>query len=154
MATNPSGAVYGTIAVAALLAAESARRETYLGTVSAVVVTLVLYWFAHSYASYAEERLEGGERLTVAGLGRTMAHELTILIGAAIPLIPLLGWWVTGGGLTNAVTAAVWTSAAIIVITEVALGLRAQLSGRGLIGQAGMGALLGLMVIALKILLH
>jgi hypothetical protein len=154
MFANPSGAVYGTIAVAALLAAESARHETYLETVSAVVITLILYWLAHSYAEFTGERLRSGERLTASGLAHTMAREVTILFGAAVPLIPLLVWWLTGGQLTGAVTAAVWTSAVTIVVTELLVGLRAELSGRRLVAQAGIGALLGLLVIALKVVLH
>ena len=44
MPTNPGRLVYGTIAVGALLAAESARQETYVETVFAVAITLLLYW--------------------------------------------------------------------------------------------------------------
>jgi len=54
---NPAGLIYGTIAVAALLAAESARRETYVETVGAVLITLLLYWLAHSYAGFTGERV-------------------------------------------------------------------------------------------------
>lgn len=154
MGDNPAGAVYGTIAVAALLAAESARRETYLTTVAAVVITLALYWLAHSYAEFTGERLRTGERLTLAGLSRMMAHELTILIGAAVPLVALLISWAAGASVTTAVNAAIWTSAAIIAIIEVIVGLRSRLRGRELAAQAVLGALLGLMVVALRVVLH
>jgi hypothetical protein len=154
MGDNPAGAVYGTIAVAALLAAESARRETYLATVAAVVITLALYWLAHSYAEFTGERLRTGERLTRAGLSRMMARELTILIGAAVPLVVLLISWVGGASLTTAVNAAIWTSAAMIAIIEVILGLRSRLPGRELAAQTVLGALLGLLVVALRVVLH
>jgi hypothetical protein len=154
MGDNPAGAVYGTIAVAALLAAESARRETYLATVAAVVITLALYWLAHSYAEFTGERLRTGERLTWPGLSRMMARELTILIGAAVPLVVLLISWVGGASLTTAVNAAIWTSAAMIAIIEVILGLRSRLPGRELAAQTVLGALLGLLVVALRVVLH
>jgi hypothetical protein len=154
MGDNPAGAVYGTIAVAALLAAESARRETYLATVAAVVITLALYWLAHSYAEFTGERLRTGERLTRAGLSRMMARELTILIGAAVPLVVLLISWVGGASLTTAVNAAIWTSAAMIAFIEVILGLRSRLPGRELAAQTVLGALLGLLVVALRVVLH
>src|ERR1035441_8833725 len=54
MPTNPGRLVYGTIAVGALLAAESARQETYVETVFAVAITLLLYWLAHSFFALFE----------------------------------------------------------------------------------------------------
>jgi hypothetical protein len=154
MPDNASGVVYGTIAVGTLLAAETAQRETYAETVASVVVALALYWLAHSYAEYAAHRIGEGERVTRAELLRTMGQELWIVAGAAVPLLVLLVGWVAGAGLTNAVTAAIWTSAALIVIYELVAGLRAQLSGRDLAAQIAFGAALGLLVIALKIILH
>jgi hypothetical protein len=154
MRFNPAGAVYGTIAVGALLAAESATRETYAETVGAVVITLVVYWLAHAYAQFTGRRLERGEPLALAALTRSLAHELAILAGAAIPLIPLIGWWIAGGKLADAVTAAIGTSAALIVVIELIAGIRAELSGRELLKQTSFGALLGLLVITLKLVLH
>jgi hypothetical protein len=154
MLANPAGGVYGAIMVGALLAAESARRETYAKTVLAVVITLLLYWLAHSYAEGAGRRLRDGGRLTVAGLARTMGHEVSILIGSALPLLVLLFLWAAGASLASAVKAAVWTSAIIIVVIEVVAARRARLEGRELVGQVALGALLGLMVVVLRILLH
>jgi hypothetical protein len=154
MPANPAAAVYGTITVGALLAGESAQRETYPRTLGAVAIALLLYWLAHSYASFAARRLLRGERLNLRGLAWMMAHELPILIGSAIPLVVLLIWWAAGAKLTGGVNAAIWTSAAMIVILELVAGLRARLFGRELFAQATLGALLGLLVIALKLVLH
>lgn len=146
--------MYGTITVGALLAAESAKRETYAGTVGAVVIAMLLYWLAHAYSDFTEHRLEESQPLTLVGLTRTLAHELMILAGAAIPLLALLIGWAAGVGLTNAVTAAIWTSGAMIVVVELVAGLRAELTARALVAQTATGALLGLLVIALKLVLH
>jgi hypothetical protein len=154
MVEHPEGAIYGTIAVGALLAAESARGETYGRTVGAVVITLLIYWFARSYSDFAGQRLRVGGRLTFGGLMRTMGAQLSILAGAAIPLVSLLIWWVTGGSLADAVSAAVWTSAGLVLTIELVAGVRAGLSGTHLVLQAALGGLLGLMVILLKVLLH
>jgi hypothetical protein len=149
-----SSAIYGLIAVATLLSAESARRETYPATVGAVLLTLLLYWLGHSYAHYTGERLAEGERMTVSGLGRTMGAEAAILIGAAVPLAEILIWWALGQRLTSAVTVAVWTAAGLIVVTELVIARRAELTGRDLIAQVSMGATLGLIVIAIWLVLH
>jgi hypothetical protein len=68
-----------------------------------------------------------------------MAHELTILIGGAIPLVALLICWAAGLTLTGAVRVASWTSAAMVVITEAAVH-RFYLSARV---AADSGRLLG-----------
>jgi MFS family permease len=154
MRSNPGGLVYGTITVGALLAAESAQRETYLETVGAVVIALVLYWLAHSYAEFTARRLEGKDPLTVGALAQTMAYELSILVGAAIPLLTLLVWWLVGARLASAVTAAIWAAAAITMAIEVAAALRAKETGRELVVQIAFGFLLGALVIAMMLVLH
>jgi hypothetical protein len=154
VSANPAGLVYGTIAVGALLAAESARRETYLRTIGAVVITMLLYWIAHSYAEFTAGRLRGHERFTFEGLARTAASELAVLIGAALPLLEVLVLWATGARLSLAVSGAVWTSAAVIVVIEAVIAIRAELPMHDLLRQTATGALLGLLVIALRLVLH
>ena len=150
-----SGAiVYGTIAVGVLLAAESVKRETYAETIGAVAIAILLYWLSHAYSDFTEYRLKHNQRLTLDGLARTLAHELRIVVGAAIPLLALLICWVAGVGLASAVTAAIWTAAATIVAVEVAAGVRAELSPAALAAQVAVGTMFGLLVIAIKLLLH
>jgi hypothetical protein len=154
MPANAARVVYGTIVVAVLLAAESPQRETYAETVLAVVVALLLYWLAHSYAESAALRMGERARLTVEEFVRSMVHESPLVLGAAVPLVPLLIWWATGASLTSAVSAAIWTSAGMIVVYELIAGLRAELTGKELIVQVVVGAALGMLVIVLKIVLH
>lgn len=146
--------MYGTIAVGALLAAESARSETYPRTVGAVVITLLVYWLAYSYAELLGQRLKAGFGLTPSGLLRTMLHELPILLGASIPLAAVLICWAVGASLSAGVTAAVWTSAAVILTFECAAAFHARLSGSRLLLQSLAGALLGSLIIVLRALLH
>jgi hypothetical protein len=154
MPDNAGGLVYGTILVATLLSAESARRETYGKTVGAVVIILLGYWLTITYAEFTGERLERGDHFNYAGFGRAATHELTVLYGAAVPLLVLLGFWATGAALTTAVSAAIWFAAAALVGTEILIGVRAELTGRELVRQSAIGALLGLMTIAVRVLLH
>jgi hypothetical protein len=154
MQSNPAGAVYGVLAVAALLVAESPREETYPRTVGAVAITLLLYWLAHSYAEYAGERLLNGERLEISGLGRMMLRELWIVLGAMLPLIVVLISWAGGSTLSEAITLATWAAAVIIASIEIGIGLNAGLTGRELVAQVVLGAALGLAIILLKVVLH
>ena len=154
MVPNPGGVVYGTIAVGALLAAESAGRESYLETAGAVAITMVAYWLAHAYSEITASRLEHNEPLKLDAVARTLAHELMIVVGAVIPLLTLLICWAVGAHLTSAVTTATWTSAATIVLVEVVAGVRAKLAARALMAQTTVGALFGLLVMLLKFVLH
>lgn len=154
MPANAGGLVYGTILVATLLSAESARSETYLETLAAVVAALLAYWLTISYSEFAGERLERGERFEYGAFARAAGHELTLLYGACVPLLVLLVFWVVGAALTTAVSAAIWFAAGTIVAIEVVIGIRADLTGRELARQSAVGALLGLLVIAIRVLLH
>lgn len=154
MPANPGGLIYGTIVVATLLAAESARSETYPRTIGGVLLALVLYWLAHSYAAFTGERLERGEPFAYAALARTASHELAVIYGAAVPLVVLLVFWAVGNRLATGVTAAIWAAVAMIVATEVTIGVRADLKGSELARQTLVGALLGVLVLGLRIVLH
>jgi hypothetical protein len=154
MPANAGGLVYGTILVATLLSAESARQETYAKTVGAVAVTLIAYWVTISYAEFAGERLEEGAPFEYAGLARAALHELSLLYAAAVPLLVILIFWAAGAALTTAVGAAIWFAAGAVVAAEIISGVRAELTGRELIRQSVVGALLGLLVIAVRVLLH
>ncbi|MFZ0976942.1 MAG: hypothetical protein WAN22_32285 [Solirubrobacteraceae bacterium] len=154
MLSDLSAAIYGLMTVGALLAAESAASETYAETVGAVVITMLVYWLAHSYAEFASRRLKDREPARFAELGRIMGEQVPILLGAAIPLIALLIDWVVGASLETAVITALVTAAVVVMLIEVVAGVRAKQSGRDLVLQTLFGALLGLLIIALRLVLH
>jgi hypothetical protein len=153
-AFNSRAAVYGLIAVSAVLAAETASRETYGETVVAVVLAMILYWLADSYAELVALRVREAERLTPAALGRMLWQEVAIMLGGAPPLLAVLIAWATGAGLNTALIAALWTAAGTILLTEVLAGVQADLSGRELAIQTLVGSALGLLVLALRLALH
>jgi hypothetical protein len=152
--SNLGATIYGLLAVGALFAAESARRETYGETVAAVAVASVLIWLAHGYAEFASWRMREGKRFTAHDFGRTMVQELSILVGASLPLLAVLIAWAAGASLTSGVIAGLWTVAATIVTIEVVSAVRAKLSGRELLVQAAVGAGLGLLVLAMRVILQ
>jgi hypothetical protein len=154
MRGNPAGAIYGTITVGALLAAESAQRETYAETIGAVALAMVLYWLAHAYAGSAAKRLRDEQALTAKGFVRALGHELPMLAGAAVPLLALVVFGVAGAKLSTAVKAGLWTSAVVIALIEIVAALRAEAKGRELAGQIAIGVGLGLLVLAINAVLH
>ena len=151
---NPAGVVYGTLIVGAVLAAESARRETLLATVAATGLALVLYWLAHSYAATLGDRLDNHVPLTASGIVRSLAKDRAIVRGAAIPVLALLLASAVGASVDTAVLAATWTSASTVVVLELIAALRAHLRGRELIVQVAIGTAMGLAVIGVRAVLH
>lgn len=154
MFSNPSRLVYGTIAVGAVLAAESARNETYAETVGAVLITLLLYWLAHSYALSTARRLDGDQTHTLTLFGHAMVEEVDIVFGAALPLLAVLLSWTAGASLATAVAAGIWTSVGEILAIEVVAAVRTERSGLDLVAQSALGLLLGLLILSIKLVLH
>ncbi|HUO72370.1 MAG TPA: hypothetical protein VMU39_16495 [Solirubrobacteraceae bacterium] len=154
MPSNLGAAIYGLITVGALLAAESTQQETYSATLVAVVITLIVYGLAHSYADFTSWRLEKSKPIALDDLRRTLRSQLPILAGAGIPLIALLAAWALGASLDSAVTVAIWAAAAAIVAIEFIAGLRAGQTGRALVTQTAVGALLGGLMVVIRLVLH
>jgi hypothetical protein len=151
---NPAGAIYGIIVIAALLAAESGQHESFLDTFASAAIATALYWLAHAYSELLGGRLATRERLTVAALGRALAHDWPIVRGAALPLAVLVIAWVTGASQQTGVTAALWSAIASLVAFELIAGVRARASPRELALDAGVGAALGVAILAVKVVLH
>lgn len=156
---NPSGVVYGTIAVGALLAAESTLRDTFAETIGATLIALAMYWLAHAYSDLVGHRLEpdpahsgngAGPSLSKAAIGRAFVHELAIVKGATIPTVVLVICWVARVQLTTAVTAALWTSAAMLGYFEIV----AALSARGRWYRIALESLIGISLGGGILLLH
>jgi len=151
---NPSGVIYGTLAVGAVLAAESSRRETFPDTIEATVIVLALYWLAHTYATVVGDRLKARESLSARRFWRAFVHEGAIVKGAAIPIAVLLALWAAGVSLRTGVTAALWSSAVSLVVFEVVATLRSRATGAQRLMQIAVGALLGAGVLLIRVVLH
>jgi hypothetical protein len=146
--------VYGIITIGTLLAAESPQHETYPETIGSALIALLLYWLAHAYADLLGHRLTLKTRLSASALARTFVHDWAIVSGASIPLVALLIAWALGAAQATAVSAALWTVVASLVIFELLAGARARVSTRELLLEGCVGATMGLAILALKVVLH
>jgi positive regulator of sigma E activity len=151
---NPSAQIYGTLAVAALLAAESTRQETLSDTIGAVAVTLLLYWLAHAYATALAERLATGQRWSVGHLIRIGTHEWALIKGAALPLLTLVVAWAVGATTNTAVLDGLIAAVVLIIALELVAGIRGKLSAGEITFQVAIGAVISVGVLALRVLLH
>lgn len=151
---NPARVVYGLITVGALMAAESGRHESYADLIGSAFITTGLYWLLHAYSSVLGHRLATGERLTVAALSRGLVEEWAIVRGAAIPLLALLIAWATGASQETGVSAALWSAVVGLILFELVAGVRSRASAGELVLEVGLGIVMGLGILGLRILLH
>jgi prepilin signal peptidase PulO-like enzyme (type II secretory pathway) len=151
---NAGGAVYGTIMIGVLFAAEDAESIGYTDAVAAAVIVLVLYWLTNLYTYTLGTRLRTGEPLSAAVFWRSLVHELPIVEGALVPLLVLLGAWAAGASVATGVGIATWATAVSIVVLEFAAGWRSGLGRGRLLLQAVIGAAIGFALVGLRLLLH
>jgi len=151
---NPAGIVFGVITIGAVLAAESGLHETYLEAIGSALVTLALYWLAHTYSDLLGQRLTTHEHLSTGSLLRALAHDWAIVRGAILPLLALAISWVAGAAQETAVTAAVWTCVTSILAFELLAGIRAKSTPGELALEGCVGTAMGLGILALRAIVH
>ena len=146
--------MYGLLAIGALLAAESGLHESYLDTDLSALIAACVIWMAHAYSDLLGRRLTLHEHLTARALLRALRHTLPLLRGAAVPIAALLLAGATGLAQQTAVTVALWSAVAALLLFELLAGVLARGTPRELALDAGVGLLLGTAVLALRIVLH
>lgn len=152
--SNPSGLIYGVLAISTVIAAEGTRRETYGKVLAASAVTLVMYWAAHAYSWYWGYRLAAPERWSLRYLATALYQEAPILIGAILPSLSLVAAWIDQASLETGVTAALWCAASEVVMLEIAAGIRARLALGQFLVQVFLGAAMGVGILLVRVLLH
>jgi hypothetical protein len=151
---NPGGLVYGVLAVATVIAAESTRRETFAKLLLASTITMALYWAAHAYSHHWASRFHQADEWTLSELTISLRYESSILLGAAVPLAVLLGAWIAGATTETGVTAVLWTAGLELVALELVPGIRHRLQLRNLVVQALLGLSMGTGILGLRYVLH
>lgn len=147
---NAAGAVHGTAICAALIATVQ-EHDKLLTTAVAVPATLLVYWIAFSYAHFLGEGIAGGSTSWLRGLRHSLAEEFSIVENALLPLIVLL----LLAAAHVPIDTAVWVSLGSAVALMFGWGLlaagRSGLSGRASIGIGLTSALVGALIIVLKV---
>lgn len=140
--------------IGALLAAESGSHESFPETVASALIAVGIYWVAHAYSETLGRRLTTPGRLTVGALWRALRYEWAIVEGAAIPLLVLLFGWAIGASQETAVTAALWSAVVCLIVFELVAGIRSEATAAELALDVGVGVVMGLAILALKVVLH
>jgi hypothetical protein len=152
--TNPGGLVYGTILSATLISAEYAKAEKYPGALGSIVLAEIIYWLALSYSEFAGDRVTTGEPFEFKGFWRSARHELAVVLSGIPPFIVIVVCWIVGATLSTALTLGVYTAAGMIVLAELVIGISTEETGRELVVDVIVGVVFGILVVAVKVLLH
>jgi hypothetical protein len=152
--TNPGGLVYGTILSATLISAEYAKAEKYGRALGGIVIAEIVYWLALSYSEFAGERAKTGDAFDFKGFFRSAKHELAVVLSGIPPFLVIVACWIAGATLSTALTLGVYTAAGMIVLSELVIGISTEETGRELVVDLLVGVLFGILVVAIKVLLH
>jgi hypothetical protein len=150
---NSAGPIYGMITCGSLLAAESVAHESLLDVAGATLVALVLYGLAHAYSLTLGARLDEGVALTPAAFARQLANSWAVVRGAFVPLLVLLLCAAAGSSEDQAVLVALLSTSVLLVVVEISVGVRSELTPKELVLPVTVSAVLGVGILALRVIL-
>jgi hypothetical protein len=145
---NPDSAVYGLITVGAVIATESAHAFAPWREVLAVTVVLLLYWVAHAYSTFLGRRFAEGAPIGFAKFWEVALHEWAVFRGASLPILAMVLAALVVGTSGAVDAAGLGTTIVVLLIFELAAGLRSRLSGPMLLVQLAIGAGFGLAIVS------
>ena len=148
-----SGAIYGTIIVAGLLAATGPDDNPEIWpTALWVLVTVVVFWLAHSWSLSMARRATG---LTPqGGLKQSLVHHWPLVQSAFPPLAVMLVAFLLGADEEEAILLAAWSCVLLLGAWGFVVG-RQEHDSPARIALTSLGcAALGLLMVVLKIVIH
>jgi hypothetical protein len=148
-----SGAIYGTIIVAGLLAATGPDDDPEIWpTALWVLVTVVVFWLAHSWSLSIARRATG---LTPGGgLGHSLAHHWPLVQAAFPPLAVMLLAALLGAKDETAILIAACSCVVLLGAWGFVVGMQEH-DSLARIALTSVGcATLGLLLVVLKIVIH
>jgi hypothetical protein len=149
-----AGGIYGTIVVAGLLAATGPDDDPEVWpTALWVIVTVLVFWLAHSWSLSIARRATGMEA-EHRGLRRTLSHHWPIFQAAFPPVVVMLVATALGANDETAIELAAWSCVLLLAGWGVLVGRQEHESPvRILLTSLGCASL-GALMILLKIVIH
>jgi hypothetical protein len=147
--------IYGTIITAAILDTAGGRLATD-ALVTAVVVTLLVYWIAEEYAEVLGEQAVGGRLPGWTYITEALAATWPMVSASFAPLLALVLARLAGATALEAANAGLAVAFVLLAFHGWRAALAAQLRGWQLLAACSVAAALGLIMILLKdlVLIH
>ena len=150
---NPSGVLFGTITVGAVLAAENGRFESLRSSIEAALLVLVMYALVHAWGEDTASRLEQRRGFAWRPFARAMRHESSILRGALLPILAVLLAGLAGRTDASALWFGTIASAATLLLVELVAAVHSRLAPMQVLIQVTAGAVFGCVLLALHAVL-
>lgn len=151
---NPSALLYGAIITGTVMSATASHDAGVGRIVGAVLVVLGIYWLAEVYVRAFTHQFHKGQASLGHRLGTAARTELAVLLGGVPAVATMLVLALVGVSVSVAVDVALW-------VTVVFLGGIAYLAARRVgtpprlaFAESLIGAVLGVLMIVAKGLLH
>jgi hypothetical protein len=147
--------IYGTIITAAILDIAGGRLSTD-ALVTAVVVTLLVYWIAEEYAEVLGEQAAGGRLPGWTYIADALAATWPMVSASFAPLLALVLARLAGATALEAANVGLAVAFVLLAFHGWRAALAAQLRGWQLVAACSVAAALGLIMILLKdlVLIH
>jgi hypothetical protein len=150
-----TSSIYGTVLAIALIAAYSAEEELdSLLIATALLVTLAVFWLAHSQAELLAVRYAVGHALSRKEVREHLRHGWPMVEAGFPPAGALLLGAVGLVGEDTAVDLALGVGVAELAAWGVAVGVKEQLGTLRTFAVTALNVSLGLAVVALKLVIH
>lgn len=147
------GMITGTVVCAAAIAYAGGHVDSAVELSIAILGTVAVYWLAHLHAVTIGSALTRRHHPVVA-LRHALVETLPIAGASIAPLLVLLLTTLVGATLRTAAWWALGATIALLTIYSYLAGVRGGLALPGRLASAAAGAVIGLLVVALKVALH
>jgi hypothetical protein len=147
------GAITGTVVCAAAIAAGAGTVETTAQLSLAILGTVAVYWIAHLHAITIGSAMNR-RRHPMAALRVAFVEALPIAGASVVPLGVLLVMRLFGASLHTGAWTALYATIVLLAVYSYQAGSRGGLARRGRLASAAVGALVGVLVVTLKLLLQ
>jgi hypothetical protein len=150
-----SRAIYGTVLTMAIVAGLSTDRHIGLGLAAATLLAeCTVFWLAHVYADLLGRHLDTAERgsfWTVAL--QVMRTQVPLLEAAIIPALVLAAGWAGAFSVDVSYWLALTIGAAELTLWGVLYARAVGYGARGQSAAAAINLLMGLVIVALKVVI-
>lgn len=146
--------LYGSVVAGSILAVSSVHAPYTEHVALAVAGGVAVYWLAHVYVEAVGGRFEDQERPTHVRLGSAFRDNIEVLLGALPPIVIFLICRLLGADIRTAAWIALWCTMVLLAAAGCLAGYLAGARGWVLVAETAVAGGMGLVVIALKFLLH
>jgi hypothetical protein len=148
------GLLYGAVVSGATLGAVSAHADATTRVAVSTLVVLVVYWLAHVYVDVLADQLQGDTRMLPSRYAASLTTEVAVLVGG-LPTVAVYCLAAATGVDPSTAGYIALTFLICLLFTVGFIGARrAGLSGGMVLVEALAAGCFGVLIMAMKALLH